>query len=339
MKKHNLLKNLSRFLLWSHVMGVVGFYLVLWLRSTPAKESRVKKSASKPENPEQSANCPLVSIIVPARNEERNIRRCVESLLEQSYSNFEVIVVDDGNDDETVSVCKQFSVEYLKVGRPQSPVYRNPALPMNMGLRKAIGDIVILQNAECKHVDPDTIEKLVSQVSGENAVFARVISMGQDGKPVKAYPIYCGKENPRPLFFCGAVKRHWFEKLRGFDEDYINVCYEDDDFADRLKKEGVRFVFTDVEVHHQFHPYLGHIDTSPSKALYMKKSTDMALGRIGTARNLDHEWGILGSVSTVIPPPPPPPIPVPSVVEKVNPAVKKKKDSMTIDWWDTHPRQ
>src|SRR6266566_2553971 len=99
MKKHNLLKNLSRFLLWSHVIGVVGFYLVLWLRSSPAKEDRVKKSASKPENPEQSANYPLVSIIVPARNEERNIRRCVESLLEQSYPNYEVIVVDDGSTD------------------------------------------------------------------------------------------------------------------------------------------------------------------------------------------------------------------------------------------------
>src|SRR5436190_18349178 len=89
MKKHNWLKTLSRFLLWSHVIGVVGFYLVLWLRSTPAKEDRVKKSPPKPEKPEQSTNTPLVSIIVPARNEERNIRHCVESLLEQSYANYE----------------------------------------------------------------------------------------------------------------------------------------------------------------------------------------------------------------------------------------------------------
>src|SRR6266567_3168031 len=106
MKKHNLLKNLSRFLLWSHVIGVVGFYLVLWLRSSPAKEDRVKKSASKPENPEQSANYPLVSIIVPARNEERNIRRCVESLLEQTYPNYEVIVVDDGSTDGTPNILE-----------------------------------------------------------------------------------------------------------------------------------------------------------------------------------------------------------------------------------------
>jgi chlorobactene glucosyltransferase len=109
MKKHNLLKNLSRFLLWSHVMSVVGFYLVLWMRSTPAKKDRVKKPVSKHENSEQSAkatNSPLVSIIVPARNEERNIRRCVESLLEQSYLNYEVIVVDDGSTDDTPNILE-----------------------------------------------------------------------------------------------------------------------------------------------------------------------------------------------------------------------------------------
>ena len=106
MKKHNWLKTLSRFLLWSHVIGVVGFYLVLWLRSTPGREDRVKKSTPKPEKPEQSRNNPLVSIIVPARNEERNIRRCVESLLEQSYENYEVIVVDDGSTDDTPHILE-----------------------------------------------------------------------------------------------------------------------------------------------------------------------------------------------------------------------------------------
>ena len=106
MKKYNTLKTLSRFLLWSHVISVVGFYLVLWMRSTPAKKDRVKKSVSRLENSEKSATFPLVSIIVPARNEERNIRRCVESLLEQSYPNFEVIVVDDGSTDDTPGILE-----------------------------------------------------------------------------------------------------------------------------------------------------------------------------------------------------------------------------------------
>ena len=109
MKKYTILKALSRFLLWSHVISVVGFYLVLWMRSTPAKKDRAKKSVSRLENSEQSAKAasfPLVSIIVPARNEERNIRRCVESLLEQNYPNYEVIVVDDGSTDGTPDILE-----------------------------------------------------------------------------------------------------------------------------------------------------------------------------------------------------------------------------------------
>ena len=115
MKKHNWLKALSRFFLWSHVIGIVGFYLVLWLRGSTVKKDSAKKSVSTPANSEKAANHPLISIIVPARNEERNIRRCVESLLEQSYDNYEVIVVDDGSTDETPDI-----LDHIVQSHPQS---------------------------------------------------------------------------------------------------------------------------------------------------------------------------------------------------------------------------
>ncbi len=44
---------------------------------------------------------PLVSILVPARNESRNIIGCVESLATQNYPNFELLVLDDNSDDDT----------------------------------------------------------------------------------------------------------------------------------------------------------------------------------------------------------------------------------------------
>src|SRR5205809_7237777 len=106
MKKRSWLTSWTRFFLWSHVIGVVGFYLVLWLRSSPRKQDRIKKLPLKPETPGQSVKSPQVSIIVPARDEERNIRRCVESLLEQSYESYEVIVVDDGSTDDTPHILE-----------------------------------------------------------------------------------------------------------------------------------------------------------------------------------------------------------------------------------------
>ena len=51
-----------------------------------------------------TADAPLVSILVPARNEASNIARCVRSLLNQDYPNYEIIVLDDGSEDATASI-------------------------------------------------------------------------------------------------------------------------------------------------------------------------------------------------------------------------------------------
>lgn len=52
---------------------------------------------------------PLVSVIVPARNEERNIRRCVESILAQDYPNLQIVVLDDCSTDSTPAILAELS--------------------------------------------------------------------------------------------------------------------------------------------------------------------------------------------------------------------------------------
>src|SRR5215475_2046732 len=54
-------------------------------------------------------NSPVVTIIVPARNEEACLGSCLESLVTQAGINFEIIVVDDGSTDRTSEIAKQFS--------------------------------------------------------------------------------------------------------------------------------------------------------------------------------------------------------------------------------------
>lgn len=56
---------------------------------------------------EAPASAPLISICVPARDEEKNIRRCVESLLAQNYPNFEIIVLDDRSTDATPKILEE----------------------------------------------------------------------------------------------------------------------------------------------------------------------------------------------------------------------------------------
>src|SRR5918999_4672690 len=54
---------------------------------------------------------PFVSIIVPARNEQNNIKRCILSLLDQDYPSFEVIVVDDNSTDKTLRIVQDVNSE------------------------------------------------------------------------------------------------------------------------------------------------------------------------------------------------------------------------------------
>jgi chlorobactene glucosyltransferase len=68
--------------------------ILLTFKSVPAAEAKC-------------TNCPTVSILVPARNEARNIAACVESLARQNYSNFELIVLDDNSDDGTSEIARQ----------------------------------------------------------------------------------------------------------------------------------------------------------------------------------------------------------------------------------------
>ena len=51
---------------------------------------------------------PLISIIIPARNEHLNIQRCLQSIKNQSYSNYEVIIVDDNSTDDTCKIAEKF---------------------------------------------------------------------------------------------------------------------------------------------------------------------------------------------------------------------------------------
>ena len=163
------------------------------------------------------------SIVITAFNRNPQLAQTLSSIRAQKFDG-EIIVVDDGDGahgyPSAALLCSQFGARHIPCRRPASAAFRNPSYPNNVGIRAATGGIVILQNAECKHVDPTTIEKLTALVAPTNAVFARVLSLQQDGTPGL---LYCGEENPRPYFFCGAIRREWLVNLRGFDEDFTGA--------------------------------------------------------------------------------------------------------------------
>jgi chlorobactene glucosyltransferase len=81
-----------------------GILIIYWIHNQYQLDILVE-----PAPPPQ--NSPLISICIPARNEERNIRTCVESALRQDYPNLEIIVLDDRSADATPDILRQLALE------------------------------------------------------------------------------------------------------------------------------------------------------------------------------------------------------------------------------------
>ena len=88
------------YFLTSTLLFLLGLGIIYWVHSQYHMEIVVTPA-------EPPADAPLISVCVPARNEEKNIRRCVESLLAQTYPNFEVIVLDDRSTDGTARILDE----------------------------------------------------------------------------------------------------------------------------------------------------------------------------------------------------------------------------------------
>ena len=79
---------------------------------------------------------PVVSVIIPTYNRKGFIAECVESVLAQSFSDFELVVVDDGSTDATEEVLAGFGAEIQVIRQEQ----RGPSAARNTGIQSASGE-------------------------------------------------------------------------------------------------------------------------------------------------------------------------------------------------------
>ncbi len=101
---------------------------------------------------------PLISVIIPTYNRAEVLARAVQSVLEQSFTDFELLVVDDGSTDETASVLAQFFDTRLKIIRQEN---KGVSAARNAGLHVAKGDFFALLDSD----DFWEKEKLERQIS------------------------------------------------------------------------------------------------------------------------------------------------------------------------------
>lgn len=147
-------------------------------------------------------NSPLVSVVIPVYNVERFIKTCLDSVLAQSYEHLEVLVVDDGGPDQSISIVEQYGDKRLRIIRQQN---RGLAGARNTGIREARGDYIALLDSD-DFWAKDKIEKHVALMLANprcGVSFSASMFVDENGKSLNRLQEPFNKEDfNSPQIFC-----------------------------------------------------------------------------------------------------------------------------------------
>lgn len=109
----------------------------------------------------------LISVIIPIYNAELYLKTCIDAVLGQSYTNFEVLLINDGSTDNSADICD----EYLKRDNRIKVVHKQnegSASARNVGLELAQGEYIVFIDAD-DYIESEYLQILVNKASEENA--------------------------------------------------------------------------------------------------------------------------------------------------------------------------
>jgi glycosyltransferase involved in cell wall biosynthesis len=130
-----------------------------------------------PQQKDQKGNipleeCPGVTIVVCAHNEEENIGDYLHALLEQDYPAFEVIVVDDESEDSTATILEQYARKYENLYHTFVPrgarVISSKKLALTIGIKAAHYDYILLTDADCRPEGRNWIREMMRGYTSES---------------------------------------------------------------------------------------------------------------------------------------------------------------------------
>jgi glycosyltransferase involved in cell wall biosynthesis len=228
-----------------------------------------------------------LSVVIPALNEERHIGSLLADVAGQTRKADEVIVVDAGSEDDTVTLVRHFPDVVLLAGSPPVAVGRN------LGGRRARGDVLIFLDADVR-LPENFFEDFLREFEDRRLDLACPSYVPHDSTPTirgvhgffnLLFTLF-EKRLPSGAGHCIAVRREVFQKSRGFDP---SIKFDDIEFIRRLAK-GHRFGIVAERVYVSDRRYREH--GVPKMLLrYLLMSLFFALGRYRWANHIEYEFG------------------------------------------------
>lgn len=179
-----------------------------------------------------------ISVIIIAKNSAATIRKCLESIFNQTYEPDEVVVVYGNSIDDTLKIVKQFPVK----------LFSEPGLgygyARNIGIQKAEGDIIFFIDSDC-YAEPDWIEKILPHFQNSDvAAVTGKLHLWNHEHACARFLAYVGGRMEMPLqhrfveiapTMNLAIRRDLISDIGEFDENLVRG--EDTDFTYRLTRK------------------------------------------------------------------------------------------------------
>lgn len=246
---------------YSIILVIVGIYFFVFSLLNILK---IKKDTVFTKPVEE----PFVSVLIPARNEENNIKSCVESFLNQSYKNYEILVLDDNSTDRTYEIVKKLEKQNpgkikLYSGKPLPKDWRGKSFAMQQLLEYAKGEYYLFTDADTIH-NENSISMMMANILHHDADLVS----GYIGQKTKTFgekitipliylltglviPLWMNQKSKLSIFstaigqFIG-VKAQAFKSIGGY-EKIKSFTTEDIYLAREMKKAGFKTVFLDFK--------------------------------------------------------------------------------------------
>jgi glycosyltransferase involved in cell wall biosynthesis len=131
------------------------------------------------------ADIPLISVLMPAYNAERYIRKAIDSVLAQTCGDFELIVMDDGSTDRTAAILKRYAANDARVVVKSGP-NQGVSNSLNEGLKTARGQLIARMDADdiCRPARFDKQARFLQEHPDYVLVGSRCMLIDPDGYPI-----------------------------------------------------------------------------------------------------------------------------------------------------------
>jgi glycosyltransferase involved in cell wall biosynthesis len=169
-----------------------------------------------------------VSILVPLYNQASFVAETFDSILAQTYIDWEIICVNDASKDNSLEVAAKYADKHSQIRVMSNKVNRGLPATRNIALGHSVGDLILPLDSD-DWIEPDYLEKTVARMMdgvGVVSTWIHIFGLGREstGAPGSSYPIFVPTleqiTSGNTLAVCSLIRRETLLEVGGWPEDF-----------------------------------------------------------------------------------------------------------------------